>query len=92
VRFEESVFENADILLDGNEYAGCTFRRCRLIFGGSASVGMKDNLLVECSWIFTGAAERTLAFMSALYGGGATELIEQTFGAIRTGALPRKPG
>jgi hypothetical protein len=85
VRVENSTFEGVDVVLDGNEYVGCVFRRCTLVFSGSAGVALQNNRIEDCSWRFDGAAQRTLAFMSALYQGGAIDLIEKTFDTIRSG-------
>lgn len=81
-RYENQTFEDEVIQLDGNQYVGCTFRRCRLQFGGLADTTLSNNAFHECSWLFTDAAERALNFMANLYHGageGGREMIDQTF-------------
>lgn len=83
-KFKE-IFEDKSILLDGEHFEACTFTRCKLIFEGGMPPVLVQNNFNECMWVFDGAALRTIAFMSALYRGGAKELIEATFENIRNG-------
>jgi hypothetical protein len=32
MRYENTTFENADVVLDDNEYVNCTITDCRLIY------------------------------------------------------------
>jgi hypothetical protein len=88
-KHENETFEGGIIQLDGNQYIGCTFRRCSLQYGGLATGTMANCNFNECSWFFIDAAERTVQFMSAVYHGGrgGRELIEQTFENINQGRL-----
>ncbi|MCC6683378.1 MAG: hypothetical protein IT445_20980 [Phycisphaeraceae bacterium] len=72
-------------MVDGNSYHGCVFIECTLIFSGGALPMFADSQFNKCQWQFDDAASRTVAFMNALYQGGATDLIEQIFCDIKTG-------
>lgn len=96
MRYENKVFEDQTIRLDGNEYIGCTFRRCELQFGASAPISLVNNSFGEqVTWSFTDAAAMTIQFMTGLYLGadqGGRKLIENTFDNIRRGQPPQTPG
>lgn len=86
--FEKEVFEDKQIQLDGNQYIGCTFRRCELKFSANASVDLQYCSFEKCKWTFIEAAALTVQFMTALYHGageGGKNLIEQTFKNIQRG-------
>ena len=82
-RFEKERFADTSIIVDGNEYTGCTFVRCQILFSGGALPKLDNNSFMDCRWVFDGAAARTVQFMTALYSGGGKELIEATFESIR---------
>lgn len=89
-KFENSKFENTEEKLDGNIYVNCTFKRCRLVYGGTGVVTLEGCGFHECSWSFVDAAARTINFMVGLYHGtgeGGRKLIEKTFHNIRKGRL-----
>ena len=84
--YENRTYEDQTMQLDENEYVNCTFRRCRLQYGGAA-LKLEGNNFSQCTWEFTDAAGRTVNFMMALYHQGGRELIEQTFENIRKAHL-----
>jgi hypothetical protein len=88
MQFQGKTFCNETIELDGNEYDGCRFENCQLIYRASAPM-----ILTNCSFLgFTitleGAAANTLDFLTALYHGGFQPALEQTFHNIRTRNVP----
>ncbi len=89
-RFEKSTFQNTSVMLDHVEFDQCTFRNCKLVYAAEGVASMRDCSMYDCTWEFTGPAERTIQFLAALYamGGGARELIEGTFNNIREGHYP----
>jgi hypothetical protein len=84
----KQTFTGATISLDGSSFSECEFNRCTLIFSGFLPVMLQSNSFSNCKWEFAGAAQNTLAFMTALYEGGASDLIEATFDKIRGKANP----
>jgi len=89
----DKTYENATILLDGEEYNRCTFRNCELQFGASSKVTLVNCSFEDIKWVFIDAAARTLDFMTGLYheaGEGGKNLIEKTFENIRRKRHPRR--
>ena len=83
------TFKGNAITLDGNEYFGCKFDGCQLIFCGTQGVTLENCNFGTNAWVFDGPAARTLAFMTAMHSGGAQSLIEATFENIRGNATAR---
>ncbi len=81
--YEKTPFIDRSIVIDGNEYLGCEFERCEIIFTGASLPKLVGNKFNNCRYTFDGPASRTIQFMSALYSGGAQPLIEGTFEVIR---------
>lgn len=77
------VFERTLINFDDNEYIGCTFNACSLVYSGGVLPTLQNNTFDGCSWEFAGAAQRTLQFLNGLYVAGATEIVEGTMRNIR---------
>ena len=89
MRFQKEKFKNEPILLDGNEYFGCSFIRCELKFGASGDVTLGGCSFEQCKWSFVDAAARTIQFMMGLYHGtgeGGRKLIDETFKNIQHGS------
>lgn len=85
--FRDEEFVDQTIRLDGRSFERCRFTRCIMQFGGTEQVSLQSNEFRDCHWVFVGPAALTLEFLSALYQGGAHELIEETFNSIRHGGL-----
>ena len=89
MNYDSETFEDGEILLDGNSYVNCYFRRVKFIFTGILPVHLTNNKLIDCSWAFVGPAMETVSFMSGLYNGfeSGRELIDRTFENIRMAQL-----
>jgi hypothetical protein len=74
----DQTIENAKLSLDGGSFYGCVFRGCTLMFSGLLPVVL-DNCQFQnnCRWEFNGPAMNTIQFLSAIYQGGARELVEK---------------
>ena len=85
MRIINRTFADDEVVLDFHHFDGCTFQNCKLVFHGYGPVGLETRHFIDCTWAFSGAAAHTVQFMTDLYrmGGGATDLIETTFGNIR---------
>jgi len=82
-KFEKQTFADTSIVIDGNEYVGCRFSQCEIIFAGGSLPNLTNNSFTDCRWTFDGPAGRTVQFMKALYEGGGKGLVEATFDNIR---------
>lgn len=88
-RVEGESFSNTTVVLDYTHYKDCSFHDCTMIFHGHGGTGLVDCKFDNCQWRFGSAAGRTLEFMATMYshGGGAQNIIDQTFENIRRGSL-----
>lgn len=85
MKFSNQVFDNQQILLDGNEFIDCTFNKCHIETAGIL-VGISRGCKFDrCTWGFIGPAATTISFMAALYaqGGQAPDMVETWFEQIR---------
>lgn len=89
MNFLNQIFDNERIELHGNSYHGCTFKQCELVYDGDRSPTFNDNEFVDSVFIFSGAALRTLYFMSNMFhsGDGGREVIEKTVNDLKNGNI-----
>ena len=83
---EKQKYEDTTEGLDGNVYKACEFYRCRLVYRGGLPPAVSECRFTDCQWIFEDAADRTIAFMRAMYHGmdeGGRQIIDATFENIR---------
>ncbi len=85
--FENQTFTNEDINLDFNEFVGCRFEQCAMVFRGLGVVQMDECEFVDCQWTLVDAAAKTVNLLTTLYGAGewGKRLTERTFENIRKG-------
>lgn len=88
-RIEDETFRGETVVLDYTHYVDCQFEECEMVYHGHGALGLVDCEFLDCHWKLSDAAANTLGFMTTLYhhGGGARELIEQTFKNIRKGDI-----
>jgi hypothetical protein len=82
----DSVFRDAAVELDGDEFRGCQFFNCRLIYRGGSPPKMAHCKFSQSKFEFLDAARHTLDFIRAIYHGmgpGGQEIIELLFWEIR---------
>ncbi|MEM7068661.1 MAG: hypothetical protein AAF478_07225 [Pseudomonadota bacterium] len=78
-------FEKQTITLDGNVFENCTFTGCEMVYGGGDLPGLNGCHFQNCSWAFKEEAAVTLSFLSGMYKGGFSDLVEDTFHMVRKG-------
>jgi len=65
------TFRGQQVVLDNNEYVGCTFDSCTFVYSGVAAFGLSHNSIsANCSFEFKDAAANTLTTMKAIYSMG----------------------
>jgi hypothetical protein len=84
MKFINTTYTDETINLDDNDFEGCTFVRCTLVYKGGV-FRLAGNSLDSPRFAFDGAAANTLRFMAELYKGGASDIVESTFDNIRQG-------
>ena len=80
---ENTTFKGRKINIDGGSFYSCKFDGCTLVFSGLMPTTLEGCSFNNCFWQFSGPASNTLEFMTALYAGGAKDLIENTIRNIR---------
>jgi hypothetical protein len=66
MRIKDQIFEDDAVYLDGSEFDGCLFKRCKIIFRGDAETALRDNEFESCEFVFDGAARRTMGFIKGM--------------------------
>ncbi len=85
-RHQGATFSNETVVLDGNEYLDCTFTNCDIVYRGTAAVSLDGVTTDNCRWTFEGSAGMTVKFLTALYQGGFSEMVDMTIDNIRRGS------
>jgi hypothetical protein len=91
----DATFENQDVVVDDAHYVRCRFTRCRLLYHGGPIPRIDDCQMLDCTWHFEEAAQRTLEMLRAIYHGleGAGQhIVEGAFDSIRAPRPPHAPG
>ena len=82
-----TIFNHETVALDGEQFSGCEFRGCRLVFRGGEPPSFEDCTFDDCDWRFEDAAANTLAHLKEVWAaGGKTQiqaLIKTITGAAR---------
>lgn len=86
-----SRYADQIVALDGKVFRGCEFQRCRFVYKGGQPPKIADCHFHDCSWEFDGAAAQTLTFLSGLYHGGFSAIVESTFESLRMNTGPAEP-
>lgn len=87
-------FKGETVQLDGNQFVGCTFYDCKLVFYAYEPVSFDRCVFHECDWVFEGAADIMLSFLTALYHGlgvSGQKLVELIFQGIREKTFVNEP-
>ena len=88
-----STFQGGTVQLDGRRFINCVFIEATLVFAAKAPVSLQGCIFTNVKWVLDGPAALTVSFLTALYHGGARELVENAFEAIKRSpaGLPAPP-
>lgn len=75
-----AIYNHETVGLDGENFSGCEFRGCRLVYSGGEPPVFDDCRIDECEWRFEEAAARTLAFLKVVWAAGGKAAVQ---GAIK---------
>jgi hypothetical protein len=82
-----TIFNHETVALDGERFADCEFRDCRMIYRGGEPPKFDNCQFAGCDWRFEDAAARTLEHMKGLWAVGGKApvqaLIKDITGATR---------
>lgn len=80
-----TIFNHETVVLDGEHYADCEFRGCRLVYRGGETPHFEACRFEDCDWKFEGAAARTLALMKLVWGTGGKAPVQAMIKEITGG-------
>jgi hypothetical protein len=80
-----TTFNHETITLDGESYADCEFRACRLVYSGGKLPSFSDCRFDDCEWKFDAAAARTLAHLKLVWGLGGKATVQTLIKEITGG-------
>lgn len=78
---EHKTYANETVVLDGQDFSGCEFHHCTLVYRAQEAVKLEHCHIIGCTWRFEDAAHRTVSMLKALYLSGARgkETVESIF-------------
>ena len=93
MRYNNRTFTREVVQLDGNEFQGCTFRECRLDYGGTTPVFLYGCHFDDCTWGFVGDALNTITWLTFLYqmDTSTRQVVEDIIDNIRHGNFLAPP-
>lgn len=94
MRYDNRVFKKSRQVLDGNEYHGCEFDHCEIIYGGGELPILDTCVIHHSHFALEGAAERTISYLAGIYKGLGTDgqtIVEGILANVRGNAPPSKP-
>lgn len=69
--YNNRMFANEDVEIDGHTFQLCSFSNCRLIFRGGDLPSLIGNRIdPDCSWTIRDAASRTVKLFQLIYANG----------------------
>lgn len=87
-RYEKQSFTNQEVILDGNQYIGCVFNRCVLVFSGGGLPTLERCTFNSTRIQLDGAAQETLSYLGILSKAGLYANVGGVVTNIKKGVLP----
>lgn len=87
---KDQSFDNRRIPIDGVRFVDCTSTPTKLIYRGEAPVEISGCTFDSCTWVFEGAANETLQFLSTLshrLGADGQNLVSAIFESVQEGTF-----
>jgi hypothetical protein len=80
-----TIFNHETVVLDGETFADCEFRACRMVYAGGELPTFSHCRFDECEWKLEDAAARTLAQLKLIWSVGGKAPVQAMIKEI-TGA------
>ncbi|MDB5450593.1 MAG: hypothetical protein JWQ52_1721 [Phenylobacterium sp.] len=80
-----TIFNHETVVLDGESFADCEFRSCRMVYSGGELPHFDSCRFDECEWKFEEAAIRTLGFLKLVWGVGGKAPVQAMIKEITGG-------
>ncbi len=71
-----TIFNLETVPLDGEVFADCEFRDCRMVFSGGKPPVFDNCRFDTCDWRFDDAAARTLAHLKVVWAAGGKAQVQ----------------
>ena len=71
-----TIFNLETVPLDGEMFADCEFRECRMVYGGGKPPVFDSCKFHDCDWRFEGAAANTLAHLKVVWAAGGKAQVQ----------------
>ncbi|WP_293678268.1 hypothetical protein [uncultured Phenylobacterium sp.] len=71
-----TTFSHETVMLDGETFADCEFRDCRLVYAGGEPPTFTGCKFHDCDWKYEDAAARTLAHLKAVWNAGGKASVQ----------------
>lgn len=71
-----TIFNLETVPLDGEVFADCEFRECRMVFSGGKPPVFDNCRFDGCDWRFDDAAARTLAHLKVVWAAGGKAQVQ----------------
>lgn len=80
-----TIFNHETVSLDGESFADCEFRDCRLVYAGGEPPAFRDCQFHDCEWKFEDSASNTLAYLKVVWGVGGKAPVQAVIKEITGG-------
>jgi len=70
------AYNHETVVLDGETFADCEFRDCRLVYSGGPPPVFENCRFHGCDWKQDEAAARTLAYLKILWNAGGKPTVQ----------------
>jgi hypothetical protein len=71
-----TIFNLETVPLDGEVFADCEFRECRMVYSGGKPPVFDNCRFDACDWRFDDAAARTLAHLKVVWAAGGKAQVQ----------------
>ena len=79
------IFNHETVALDGESFADCEFRACRMVYAGGEPPHFSQCRFDDCDWRFEDAAARTLAHLKLVWAAGGKGQVQALIKEITGG-------
>lgn len=71
-----TIFNHETVYLDGEMFADCEFRQCRMVYSGGQPPAFDGCKFHDCDWRFDGEAANTLAHLKVVWAAGGKAQVQ----------------
>jgi len=80
-----TIFNHETVALDGEAFADCEFRACRMVYSGGKPPVFDNCKFHDCDWRFDDSAARTLAHLKVVWAAGGKAQVQALIKEITGG-------